>query len=1050
MRAPKKIAALLSLSLVATNINYVSANEEITTSQSIIGSGRWETAVEVSKKGWASSETAVIVNESAIADALSATPFAKSVDAPILLTNKDTLQAPTKDELNRLGVKTVYLIGGESVLSEGVKQKIEAMDITVERIAGDSRENTALEIAKKIDAKNDVSEIAVVNGYTGLVDAVSVAAAAAENNMPIIIADEINGISASQEFITSEDIKISNIIGGEAVISKQIENTLPNPNRISGEDRWETNAKVIQKFYEDREINNIYTAKDGLKDEDYLIDAIAVGPLAAKNSSPILIVNEKLNQKQIDVINTKKTSVITQVGASGNENAFKELQEIQKVKTFNVTNIADFNKAIEEANANDIINLTLTKSLLKNNDVAINTLKALQINISGECAKVVVDSPNADITNEATIEKLDIVDNSKGSITNTEEGQISNLTTSESAKDTDITNNGTIEEVVNNGQDTTIENNGTIGDVEGGQTPEISTTVKDLETLKEALLDTEMDAIKIGANITITEDISVNRDNVVIDVNDYTLSLADGKYITVSSDNTTINDANIEGSNVDQALLVTGQGSNLNNISITTKEGSTKKIGYGLKYYATKNTEEAKNILNNVNISNVSKSAIQVNASDLLLQGNVVIANAQKYGVQVDKGVGNSLQSPSLTIAEDAVVNYTSSEDLNNIINKLITEMGITLPSEVNIDIKNPFVYSQNKGEVNGLETSMAHIKLLGDKDSNGDYIFQPTMELGDLRGHVYYLTNNESFEGLVKTSESVVDYVWAMNQTNEYAYVDQIMEMFDLNNRIDEVEAQVNNNELKSRIAALQTKLNDKMTEGEALVTSFEGETDANGNLIVGFTLNTDLNLALNSMDNLMLKFYSGEELVTVKNKTWTNYLNLGENQFPNEQAQSIVAGSEYSTLLKNANDITKVEVVAVKDGKFSTKTIEVGEVEEVQLFENASAEKSANGVYLKFDLKEEINLGISTKANVTLKYIDETGKVKTTKHKLWGSGYLNDKDGKKYPKQFSSNSNYSNILTPQTYDTMHTKDKDIAKVEITIKDNDGNSQTQVIELNK
>ena len=60
--------------------------------------------------------------------------------------------------------------------------------------------------------------------------------------------------------------------------------------------------------------------------EDYLIDALSVGVLAAKNDSPVIIVGNKLNQMQKDVINTKSFDTVTQVGGSGNETAFNELK----------------------------------------------------------------------------------------------------------------------------------------------------------------------------------------------------------------------------------------------------------------------------------------------------------------------------------------------------------------------------------------------------------------------------------------------------------------------------------------------------------------------------------------------------------------------------------------------------------------------------------------------------------------------------------------------------------------------------------------------------
>ena len=126
MKLPKKIAALLTVTLVASsagNVGYADTLKSVSQDK-LVGAGRWETAIEVSKKGWTKATEAVIVNDSAIADALAATPFAEAKNAPILLTGKDKLDERTLSELKRLGVTKVYLIGGEAVLSKSIEKCI--------------------------------------------------------------------------------------------------------------------------------------------------------------------------------------------------------------------------------------------------------------------------------------------------------------------------------------------------------------------------------------------------------------------------------------------------------------------------------------------------------------------------------------------------------------------------------------------------------------------------------------------------------------------------------------------------------------------------------------------------------------------------------------------------------------------------------------------------------------------------------------------------------------------------------------------------------------
>ena len=330
MRFKKSASVLLSAALV---LGVYSANpissEAAATEQVLAGSNRHSTAVQVSQKGWSSAENVVLVNDSAIADALAATPLAEELNAPILLTGKNKLNSTTKSEIERLGAQNIYLIGGESVLSDNLSAEISGRTY---RISGSSREKTALAIAKKINELNPVKTIAVVNGTTGLADAVSIASVAAEKDMAIILSNPKSGISASKDFINSTGIEKSYVIGGDKAVSDYVMSSLPGAERVSGSNRNDTNAKVIEKFYTSSSLNNIYVAKNGSGNAGQLIDALAVGVLAAKNSSPVLIVSNSLSASQRNVVRSKEIGIITRVGGNGNESAFEEVKELQGIK----------------------------------------------------------------------------------------------------------------------------------------------------------------------------------------------------------------------------------------------------------------------------------------------------------------------------------------------------------------------------------------------------------------------------------------------------------------------------------------------------------------------------------------------------------------------------------------------------------------------------------------------------------------------------------------------------------------------------------------------
>ena len=463
--------------------------------EKLAGSDRYETSIKVSNEGWKNGATnVVLVNDVSIVDALSATPFADAKDAPILLTQKDSLNEKTRDQLKKLGVKNVYIVGGEGVVSKNVEEQLKLDGINVDRIQGANREDTALEVAKRLNDIKPITEVTIVNGYKGLADAVSIAAVAADKDMPIILS-KVDGTSAEvDKFIESKNINNSYIIGGEGVISKSLEGKLPNAKRIAGQNRKDTNAKVIDTFYESNELGNIYVTKDGAKNENQLIDALAVGALAAKTDSPVILVSNNLDDVQKDVINTKLFKNITQIGGNGNETAFDELIKIQSEEIYNVSTIDELNRAIARANANDTINVNLDKNVKSNEDIIINTNKKISLNLKGIYDNTIkITSENLKVTNEGkikniliegknyynfislinngTIESLIIKNGVKINLDNSISSTITTLQIDKDVSKVNINNLGKIENLIDNSSQTTITGSGSVNKPETPNNP---------------------------------------------------------------------------------------------------------------------------------------------------------------------------------------------------------------------------------------------------------------------------------------------------------------------------------------------------------------------------------------------------------------------------------------------------------------------------------------------------------------------------------------------------------------------------------------------------
>ena len=256
----------------------------------LAGSDRYQTAVKISQQGWAyhSSEFAILSagTDDNLVDALTAAPLAYLKNAPILLTEGDRLNLQTEAELMRLGVKTVYVTSGIGLIRQSVIDKLQnEMKLTVVTLGGKNRFETSINIAKEL---GNVTKVAISTAFSNA-DALSMASIAAANGMPILLS-EVNNLPIDvTKYLASLDIQQSFVLGGEGVISKSVEKALPNPTRLGGANRYETNSKIIHAFRSDLKPDKVYLASGN---DANIVDALSGSSLAAKTLSAVVLVDK--------------------------------------------------------------------------------------------------------------------------------------------------------------------------------------------------------------------------------------------------------------------------------------------------------------------------------------------------------------------------------------------------------------------------------------------------------------------------------------------------------------------------------------------------------------------------------------------------------------------------------------------------------------------------------------------------------------------------------------------------------------------------------------
>lgn len=264
------------------------ANDNVNIAGRIGGQNRIETAIEVSKKNFDYSKNVVVARADDFPDALSASAFAKALKAPILLVNgkKVDESGTVQSEIKRLGAKTVYVIGKESAITKEVAESLKPRKGKVERIGGENRFETSAMIANKLVEIVGNKGYAVFATGNQFADSLSVSSFAAAKGYPILLTGKDKVDSSVKKAIKDLDIKSSYIVGGTSAVSEEVAKELPKlVKRLGGENRFETSAAIAREL--------LTTAKKAfVASGQNFADALVIGPVAAMEGAPILLVQK--------------------------------------------------------------------------------------------------------------------------------------------------------------------------------------------------------------------------------------------------------------------------------------------------------------------------------------------------------------------------------------------------------------------------------------------------------------------------------------------------------------------------------------------------------------------------------------------------------------------------------------------------------------------------------------------------------------------------------------------------------------------------------------
>jgi putative cell wall-binding protein len=250
----RSISVLTVLAVVCALITPATAAADTTACGvsflSIAGANRFDTAIKASQKAYPNgADTVVIATGENWPDALGGAALAGSVDGPLLLTPTGSLPDEVRSEIDRLGARNAYILGGSKAVSPAVQTMLDQdLSGSVTRLAGADRYETASKVASAVMSRNEVGMFERVKVFvaTGenFPDALAASPVAAAKGMPIILMrpDERAGLTLSKRTVV--------ILGGTGAVTAKTEASLKSAygadyvTRLGGSERYDTAAKI--------------------------------------------------------------------------------------------------------------------------------------------------------------------------------------------------------------------------------------------------------------------------------------------------------------------------------------------------------------------------------------------------------------------------------------------------------------------------------------------------------------------------------------------------------------------------------------------------------------------------------------------------------------------------------------------------------------------------------------------------------------------------------------------------------------------------------------